>query len=152
MSVDRTRLAYERTLMAWLRTGVSLITFGFTIYKFFEEFHQTQQIYHPTGLFGARGFGFVMISIGLVMVLTATIQHVMTVTKLRAQYVDVPYSLAAVFAFLVSALGILALIDVVIRGSRQTDVIRTVRLRSGEDIGSEIAPRMSSQPQVSLQI
>ena len=115
MAVDRTRLAYERTLMAWLRTGVSLITFGFTIYKFFEEFHQGQQISQTSGLFGARGFGFVMISIGLVMVLVATIQHVMTVRKLRAQYGDVPYSLAAVFAFLVSVLGILALIDIVFR-------------------------------------
>jgi len=115
MAVDRTRLAYERTLMAWLRTGVSLITFGFTIYKFFEEFHQTQQIYRITGLFGARGFGFVMISIGLAMVLLATIQHVKTVRKLRTQYVDVPYSLAAIFAFLVSVLGILALLDIFVR-------------------------------------
>ena len=56
-----------------------------------------------------------MISIGLAMVLLATIQHVMTVRKLRAQYVDVPYSLAAVFAFLVSVLGILGLIDIVFR-------------------------------------
>ena len=115
LAAERTRLAYERTLMAWLRTGVSMITFGFTIYKFFDEFHQTQQVYRPSGMFGARGFGFVMISIGLVMVLVATVQHVMTVRKLRAQYVDVPYSLAAVFAFLVSALGILALIDIVFR-------------------------------------
>jgi putative membrane protein len=115
LAAERTRLAYERTLMAWLRTGVSMITFGFTIYKFFEEFHQGQQIPRTSSLFSARGFGFSMISIGLVMVLLATIQHVMTMRKLRAQFVDVPYSLAAVFAFLVSVLGILALIDIVFR-------------------------------------
>ena len=28
-------LAYERTMLAWIRTAVSLITFGFTLYKFF---------------------------------------------------------------------------------------------------------------------
>ena len=33
---DRTRLAYERTMMAWVRMGTSLISFGFTIYKFFQ--------------------------------------------------------------------------------------------------------------------
>ena len=115
LAAERTRLAYERTLMAWLRTGVSMITFGFTIYKFFEEFHQGQPIPPARGLFSARGFGFVMISIGLAMVLLATIQHVKTVRKLRTQYVDVPYSLAAVFAFLVSMLGILALLDIVVR-------------------------------------
>lgn len=115
LAAERTRLAYERTLMAWLRTGVSMITFGFTIYKFFDEFHQGQEIVRTTGLFTARGFGFAMISIGLVMVLAATIQHVITVRELRTQYIDVPYSLAALFAFLVSGLGILALIDIVIR-------------------------------------
>ena len=33
----RTRLAVERTLMAWLRTSVSLIGFGFTIVQFFDR-------------------------------------------------------------------------------------------------------------------
>ena len=36
LAVDRTRLSYERTLMAWIRTSTSLITFGFSIYKFFQ--------------------------------------------------------------------------------------------------------------------
>ena len=33
----RTRLAIERTMMAWARTGVSLIGFGFTIVQFFDR-------------------------------------------------------------------------------------------------------------------
>lgn len=33
----RTRLAVERTMMAWTRTGVSLIGFGFTIVQFFQH-------------------------------------------------------------------------------------------------------------------
>jgi len=32
----RTRNSYERTTMSWIRTATSLITFGFTIYKFFQ--------------------------------------------------------------------------------------------------------------------
>ena len=112
LAIERTRLAYERTLMAWVRTGVSLISFGFTIYKFFEEFRRAEQISRTRGLFGAREFGFLMISIGLVAVLLATIQHVRTMHNLRARYVDVPYSLAALVALLVSVLGIVALIAV----------------------------------------
>ena len=115
LAVERTRLAYERTLMAWVRTGTSLICFGFTIYKFFQEFHQTQQTHVESGLFGAREFGLVMITIGLVAVLLATTQHVGTMRKLRAQYDDVPYSLAAVVALLVSVLGILALVSALYR-------------------------------------
>src|SRR5262249_28618447 len=35
LALERTRAAYERTMMAWIRTATSLITFGFTVYKFF---------------------------------------------------------------------------------------------------------------------
>jgi putative membrane protein len=35
----RTRFAVERTLMAYVRTAVSLIGFGFAIVQFFERFH-----------------------------------------------------------------------------------------------------------------
>jgi putative membrane protein len=37
----RTRLAVERTMMAYLRTSVSLIGFGFAIVQFLQNFHQT---------------------------------------------------------------------------------------------------------------
>jgi putative membrane protein len=114
LAIERTRLAYERTLMAWVRTGTALITFGFTIYKFFEEFRKVEQVAR-TGLIGAREFGIVMISIGLIAVLLATFQHVRTMHQLRAQYAKVPYSLAALVAFLVSVLGIVALIAVIYR-------------------------------------
>jgi putative membrane protein len=33
----RTRLGLERTFLAWIRTGVSLIGFGFTIVQFFQR-------------------------------------------------------------------------------------------------------------------
>ena len=36
----RTRLAVERTMMAYLRTAVSLIGFGFAIVQFFQNFRQ----------------------------------------------------------------------------------------------------------------
>ena len=36
----RTRLALERTVMAWVRTAVSLIAFGFTIVQFFDRLQQ----------------------------------------------------------------------------------------------------------------
>lgn len=36
----RTRFAVERTMMAYQRTAVSLIGFGFAIVQFFQNFHQ----------------------------------------------------------------------------------------------------------------
>jgi len=40
LALDRTRLAAERTLMAWVRTALSMISFGFTIYKFLQVLQQ----------------------------------------------------------------------------------------------------------------
>jgi hypothetical protein len=42
LALERTRLAHERRLMAWVRTATSLISFGFTIYKAFEYLRQRQ--------------------------------------------------------------------------------------------------------------
>jgi len=36
MAIERTMMAAERTIMAWTRTSISLISFGFTIYKFLQ--------------------------------------------------------------------------------------------------------------------
>jgi putative membrane protein len=36
LAFARTRAAYERMMMAWIRTATSLITFGFSIYKVFQ--------------------------------------------------------------------------------------------------------------------
>lgn len=37
LGVMRTILAADRTLMAWVRTSLSMYSFGFTIYKFLEN-------------------------------------------------------------------------------------------------------------------
>ena len=94
---------------------VSLITFGFTIYKFFEEFHKAEQVARTSGLIGAREFGTIMISIGVVAVLLATIPARAVMHKLRAQDPELPYSLAAAVALLVSLLGIIALLAIFFR-------------------------------------
>ena len=42
LAFERTIIASERTLMAWIRTCLSMIGFGFTIYKFFQ--YQAEEI------------------------------------------------------------------------------------------------------------
>ena len=113
LAVERTRLAHERTLMAWVRTAVSLISFGFTIYKFFQFDLEKQQI---QGLVGPRGFGMMMISIGLGALLLSAIEHRRNLQSMRARYGHVPRSTASVVAGLVSLLGIVALAVVTLRG------------------------------------
>ena len=113
LAVERTRLAHERTLMAWVRTAVSLISFGFTIYKFFQFDLEKQQLH---GLVGPRGFGMMMISIGLGALLLSALEHRRNLQSMRARYGHVPRSTASVVAGLVSLLGIVALAVVTLRG------------------------------------
>lgn len=111
LAFDRTRLAYDRTMMAWIRTATSLITFGFSVFKFFEFQEKTP----PANLLlGPRGFAVIMISIGLISLLMATIQHRIDRNKLRSMDCEVPRSLAAALAGVIAALGIAALISVLL--------------------------------------
>jgi len=71
LAAERTRLAYERTLMAWVRRAISLISFGFTIYKFF----QIELAGKPDRAISATEFSLLMIVIGLISFVMATLEH-----------------------------------------------------------------------------
>ncbi len=114
LAVDRTRLAYERTLMAWIRTATSLITFGFTIYKFFQ-IELAREGPRTNRLIGPRQFALLMIVIGLVSLLMATLEHRRDLKALNAEYPGGRRSLARVLAALISILGLLALFAVLFR-------------------------------------
>ena len=111
LAIERTRLAYERTLMAWTRTATSLISFGFTIYKFFQYLREGQQVADADAL-GPRGFALLMIGIGLTALVFATLQHRQSMQALRTEYGTVPYSLAAVVAGLIAILGVVGMLSV----------------------------------------
>lgn len=114
LATDRTRLAHDRTLMAWVRTATSLISFGFTIYKFFQ-YAQEQQAAPRESVLGPRQYGTLMISIGIVALMIATIQHRRDMKALRAQHPEVPQSMATILAALISLLGVISLLAVIFR-------------------------------------
>jgi putative membrane protein len=109
LALERTRLAHERTLMAWVRTATSLISFGFTIHKFFQYLRE-QNPNAPHHIFGPRDYAVAMIALGIGSLVLATIQHRRDMQRLRAEYGSLPLSTAAVVAIVVSGLGIVALV------------------------------------------
>ncbi len=114
LALERTNLAHERTLMSWIRTATSLITFGFAIYKFFQL--ELQGRPPLQGVIGPRQFAVLMISIGLISLMAATIEYRVYRNGLRRRYPGTPpLSLAGVVAGLVSFLGLLALFAVLFR-------------------------------------
>ena len=71
LAYARTRAAYERTMMSWIRTATSLITFGFSVYKFFQFEKPTNG--SENRLVGPREFALTLVSIGLFSLVLATL-------------------------------------------------------------------------------
>lgn len=111
LSLERTVLSHERTLMSWIRTAASMITFGFTIYKFFEEMSPTssQRILTP------RIVGMTMIAFGFLGLLLAQIQHQAARKKLKAAYPDMARSISSALSVLILIFGLIMFLGVLYR-------------------------------------
>ncbi len=107
LAFDRTWVAYERTMLAWVRTATSLITFGFSVYKFFQIVREEGG--RNSHLIGSRQFGLLLVSIGLASLALATLEYRQNIRMLGEQYAGRPRSLAVIVAALISILGILAM-------------------------------------------
>jgi putative membrane protein len=76
----RVRLAIERTLLAWIRTGLALMGFGFVVARFglflreIETVRQTAPVPTPTGL--SLWIGTALILLGVVVNLLVSAEHV----------------------------------------------------------------------------
>jgi putative membrane protein len=71
----RTRLAIERTLMAWVRTATALIGFGFTIVQFFERFADMESVSAATRPLAPRYLGLALIAAGVLGLALALWQY-----------------------------------------------------------------------------
>jgi len=110
LAFERTRIAYERTMMAWIRTGTSLITFGFSVYKFFE-LEVKDSLPAASMLVGPRGFGLILIGIGLLSLLLGAVDHAVDLRALRQKCPAVTRrSRASLIALAVGGLGLLAML------------------------------------------
>lgn len=117
LAVTRTQLALERTQMAWVRTSTSLISFGFTIYKFFQYLHEGTPS-PPQHVIGSRGYAIAMITIGIAALIVTSFEHrrqVIALARMAGPSSLVPRSFAGMVSWAVCGLGFLGLMLVIFR-------------------------------------
>ena len=105
---ERSRDATERTLMAWIRTALALIGFGFGIGKvqdYMEKIHP-ERVYDP--IHGARIFGGAFITLGILAVLVAVIQYRRRLSLIKQDvfFYSEPLPLSEVVALLMLLIGL----------------------------------------------
>ncbi len=82
----RTRLSLERTFMAWIRTSVSLIGFGFTITQFFARLRDMPtNAVRPMGEAAPRDLGLTLIACGVAALAISAWQYHQSLTYLSSE-------------------------------------------------------------------
>ena len=115
LAVQRTRMASERTLMGWVRTAISMISFGFTMAK------ALQFAVEEGALKGIRAntpenVALILIVLGTVSLGLASCQHWMFVRGLPGEGRGPRrWDLTFTMAGLIVLLGLLILVNVLFR-------------------------------------
>jgi putative membrane protein len=117
LAKERSRQAADRTLMAWIRTCLSLIGFGFGIAKLRDILIDAGMHPGPDHLHVTLIFGLSFISLGIFGLLAAVVQHWRILQHLK--YDKFQYTgfrpLVMIAAIILLLIGIFAFIVILLR-------------------------------------
>ena len=105
-------LANERTFLAWIRTSISIIVFGFVVAKFeitLREFLRVQgHTARESGMSLAIGVGFM--TMGIFMAFVSLIPYRTTMKRLNADEFQPADAIATVLAVIATLFGTILLV------------------------------------------
>jgi putative membrane protein len=111
-------LANERTFLAWVRTGIGIMAFGFVVVKFSLFVKQLTLLLGKEYLIHQKGYsatvGIVLVAVGSLTSILAYIRYKATEKQINNnEYVNSSFliSILTAFIFLISAFLIIYLID-----------------------------------------
>ena len=116
LALQRSFLATERTLMAWIRTSISMIGFGFTLAKLFQSLADAHVLIRgPAGrVWTAEGVGMVLITLGTLALIVSVFDHHRELKLLRAAGWKARFSLTMAVASVLAILGVMALLSLLV--------------------------------------
>ena len=116
LALDRNYLAGERTLMAWIRTSLSMISFGFAIGKLGSALQDIEfkGLLGNTRTVSIKTLAYLFVLLGTSALLAAALQHWRRVRELRAMGVAHEFSVTFIVALLLAAVGAFALTSLVL--------------------------------------
>jgi putative membrane protein len=95
----RLHQANERTLLAWIRTGIALMAFGFAIARFGLFLRQVATLGHeltrPSQTLGSAWVGAALVALGMLANLAATVRYAQIRRGIEQGEVGAPSSLLA---------------------------------------------------------
>ena len=115
LALHRTIIAQERTLMAWIRTAISMIGFGFTIYKFFQYLPEEIAKGNIPRPQTPRNLGLTLIGLGTLALVAAAWQHRDFLNKIGASQARHVWSISFVVAIFVVLIGFVTFYGVLSR-------------------------------------
>jgi len=115
LALHRTIIASERTLMAWIRTALSMIGFGFTIYKFFQYLPAEIAAGNVRRPQAPRNLGMTLIALGTLALVAATWEHRRYLNEIGASQKRYIWSISVGVAIFIILVGAIAFYGVLLR-------------------------------------
>lgn len=113
LATSRNLMAADRTLMAWVRTSLSLDSFGFTIYKLLKAFQQSggelRQEHTP------RNVGLFLTGLGTLAILMGTVEYWETLKELHEAKDFRLTRPALLMALIMSVMGVFLFVSIITR-------------------------------------
>jgi putative membrane protein len=111
LATSRNLMAADRTLMAWVRTSLSLDSFGFTIYKLLKAFQQAggelRQEHTP------RNIGLFLTGLGTVAMLMGTVEYWETLKELHEKKDFRLTRPSLIMALIMSVMGVFLFVSII---------------------------------------
>ncbi len=97
---ERTRTAFERLQLAWIRASLTLITIGVGAYEYFHNRIESGK--SPLlKLISGRELGVFLVLIAFIALLLATIQHKKNMSDLKPQYEGFQFSVSSLLSYMI---------------------------------------------------